>query len=331
MSRLIRSKKLGRTGLTVSELGLGTYTLSGAIFSKGALWEGPVAYGKIDKCNAKNILNNALDNGINFIDTAPVYGQTETMVGEALVVSSDNIICETKVGEYLSSDFELLRDFSQHGVKESIKRSLENLKKQTLDIVLLHSPSKEEFNKDRPLNVLQSLKEQGIINNIGVSVNSGSSAVEDSIMYIERFNVDVLQVEFNLLRPDISKEVFPLAIEKNVGIVARVPFASGFLTGSIGKNHVFSKDDYRSCFSTENINQKIKNVSKFNMLIQDSGLSNIRELALRYILSFEAISTVIPGVSCLSELYENISYAECGKLSNSILEEITLIQSQFIR
>lgn len=320
-------RRLGSTGLDVSEIGLGTYPLSGAVFTKGSYWEGPNAYGHVSAKEVRETILHGLELGLNFIDTAPVYGQAEKVIGET-VREKDGIIIETKVGEYTAPGDVLARDFSENQIRQSVANSKRLLGLETIEVLLLHSPVPEEFGRGEPMDVLCRLKDEGEVRFIGISVNDGE--IQESLDLIRTGKVDVLQVAFNLLQPEMAEEVFPLARAEGVGIVVRVPLGSGFLTGHIGGNHTFADDDYRSSIPRENIVRLADRAKAFQFLVGDEAETLI-EAALRYTVSFDAVSTVIAGAMNREELRQNLAASDKGPLSSAALEEIRAVQETFLQ
>jgi aryl-alcohol dehydrogenase-like predicted oxidoreductase len=322
---MMRYRTLGRTGWQVSEIGLGTYPLSGATFTKGSYWEGPNAYGHVAAEEAKATILRGLELGLNFIDTAPVYGQAEEVIGEALGGKREGIVVETKAGEYQTPDDFLLRDFSEAQIRRSVAESKRRLQVDVIDVLLLHSPTPEEFGSGEPMDVLCRLRDEGEVRFIGVSVGGGPN---EAIQLIHSGKVDVLQVGFNLMQPQMANELFPLAQAENVGIVVRVPLASGFLTGRIREDHVFADDDYRSKMSRESIARGARRAREFEPLVVAASAASLPALALRYVLSFDAVSTVIAGAMNREELERNLAVSDQGALPPEVLEEIRTIQKR---
>jgi aryl-alcohol dehydrogenase-like predicted oxidoreductase len=319
----MRYRKLGHTGLSISEMGLGTYTLSGAMFTKGDYWEGPCAYGHVSTSEARDTILHGLSLGMNFIDTAPVYGSAEAIIGEVLSGQLAGVVVETKTGECLLPGDILARDFSEAQIRRSVAESKRRLRRDVLDILLLHTPTADEFDAGEPLEILCRLRDEGETNFIGVSVGDAREAIP----LIKSGKVDVLQLDFNLLQPQAADDVFPLAQEAGVGIVARSPLASGFLTGRIKEEHVFAPDDFRSAMSREDIARIARRAEAFEFLVRD-GANTIAEAALRYALSFDAVSTVIAGAMNRTEIEQNLAVSDKGPLSAAVLGEIRAVQQQ---
>jgi aryl-alcohol dehydrogenase-like predicted oxidoreductase len=308
----------------VSDIGLGTYPLSGASFTKGSYWEGPNTYGHVSAEEAKATILYAIESGLNFIDTAPVYGQSEAVIGDLLDGAPDGVIVETKAGEYVAEYDVLTRDFTEAQILRSVAESKRLLRTDVIDIVLLHSPTAEEFGDGEPLDLLCRLRDNGQVRYIGVSVGNGP---EEAIQLIRTGKVDVLQVEFNLLRPQMALELLPLAKAEDIGIVVRVPLASGFLTGRIKEDHVFADDDYRSKTSREAIVRGARRAKEFKSFVRD-GVTTLPELALRYILSFDGVSTIIAGAMNREELKRNLAVSDKGPLQASQLDQIRALQQK---
>jgi aryl-alcohol dehydrogenase-like predicted oxidoreductase len=330
----MRYRSLGRTGLSVSEIGLGTYTLSGAVFTKGSYWEGPMAYGHVTAEEAKATVLRGLELGLNFIDTAPNYGQAEAVIGESVQYAIRNtqfairnplVIIETKAGEYIAPNDVLTRDFSEANIRRSVAESKRQLRVDAIDVLLLHSPTPEEFGNGEPLDALCRLRDEGEVHFIGVSVGGGT---DEAVMLIRSGKVDVLQVDFNLLRPQMADEVFPLAQSESIGIVVRQPLASGFLTGRIREDHEFAADDYRSMSSREHIARAARRAREFEPFVVAASAANMPELALRYILSFDAVSTIIAGAMNREELERNVAVSDKGALSREVMEGIQAVQER---
>jgi aryl-alcohol dehydrogenase-like predicted oxidoreductase len=330
----MRYRPLGRTGWQVSEIGLGTYPLGGAVQTTGNVWTGPVTYGAVAADEAVTTVHAGLERGLNFIDTAPVYGEAETFIGRALRSwaaqqrsaperASERCYVETKCGEHVirsaaSGDLELARDFSHTALRESLSSSRCRLDVDRFDLMLLHSPSAEELAED-PLGLLMELRKRGEIMHIGESARSVTRAVE---LIEQDGRAEVIQIGFNLLQPEAVQRLLPLAEAHGVGIVVRTPLASGFLTGAIAEDHCFNQDDYRSTMKRERIAQLARQARAFGWLVEEGIASSLSEAALRYILSFPAVSTIIAGAMRREELVANLRAAEAGPLPPAALEGV---------
>jgi aryl-alcohol dehydrogenase-like predicted oxidoreductase len=328
----MKYRPLGRGGWEISEVGLGTYPLGGALQTVGSYWSGPVTYGAVSAEAAIATIRAGLAAGLNFIDTAPVYGDAETFIHQALrerpaVAARTRCHVATKCGEHVrqrpeGGPPELARDFSRTALRASLARSRERLGVDKLDLVFLHSPRLDELAED-PLGLLAELRERGEVECIGESVGS----IERGVELVERAGrVDVLQIPFSILQPEASERLLPAAAERGVGIVVRQPLASGFLTGRIREDHVFAPDDYRSTIPRERIVERARQARGFGFLVEEGIAGNLPEAALRYVLSFPAVSSVIPGAMRPDELMQNMAVSDLGPLPPQGLSRIEAIQ-----
>jgi aryl-alcohol dehydrogenase-like predicted oxidoreductase len=318
----------------VSELGLGTYPLGGALLTSGSYWSGPATYGAVEPAEAVGTLHAGWARGLNFVDTAPVYAEAEAYIGAALrarPASLGAVPCYvgTKCGEHVSPTPDggppiLARDFSRAALRESLRRSQERLGLNPLPLVLLHSPREDEL-ADDPLALLAELRDRGVIAHIGESARS----VDRALRLIEHDGrAEVIQIGFSLLDPVAGQRLLPLAADRGVGIVIRSPLASGFLTGTIGEDHVFGPDDHRSQLSREHIIRQVRRARAFTWLVEEGAVSSLPEAALRYLLSFPGVSTVIAGAMRRSELEANLDAVEAGPLAPATLARIEAVQRE---
>lgn len=324
----MRYRPLGRTGWEVSELGLGTYPLGGALRTTGSYWSGPVTYGAVPQEEAVATIHAGLARGLSFIDTAPNYAEAEGFIGLALrerpaPLRERRCYVSTKCGEHVRAvpaggPPELARDFSRGALRQSLARSRERLGRDRLDLVFLHSPQPDELGED-PLGLLAELRDRGEIEHIGESAGPVRRAID---LIEQDGRAEVLQIGFNLLQPEAAHRLLPLAAERGVGIVVRTPLASGFLTGTIMEDHVFAPDDYRSQLSRERVAQAARRAQAFIWLVEEGIARSLSEAALRYILSFPAVSTIIAGAMRREELLANLNAVEAGPLPAAALARV---------
>jgi aryl-alcohol dehydrogenase-like predicted oxidoreductase len=330
----MRYRPLGRTGWEVSELGLGTYPLGGALVTSGSYWSGPSTYGAVAREEAIATIHAGLAAGLNFVDTAPNYAEAEVFTGAALRTrpkAQEDAPCfvGTKCGEHVrpapgTEAPVLSRDFSRRALRESLVRSRDRLGVDRLGLVLLHSPRADEL-ADDPLGLLVELRERGEVEHVGESARS----VERALELIERDGrAEVIQIVFNLLQPEAAQRLLPLAADRGIGIVVRTPLASGFLTGAIAEDHVFAPDDYRSAMSREQIGQRARQARAFHWLVDEDIAGSLPEAALRYVLSFPGVSTAIAGAMRRTEIQENLAAASRGALPSAVLERIAVQQRE---
>lgn len=297
-------RTLGKTGFTISEISLGTWQVGGK-------WGDPFSHD-----NADRILNAAVDGGINFIDTADVYGdgESEKAVGRLVRSRSERIVVATKCGRRLQPH---TSEAYQPGVlRQFVEDSLRSMGLETLDLIQLHCPPTEVYYRPEIFELFDRLKEEGKIQNLGVSVEK----VEEGLKAIEFPNVTTVQIIFNMFRQRPAELFFNEAKRRNVGIIVRVPLASGLLTGKFDRHSTFSKEDHR------NFNRDGAGFDKgetFSGVDYETGLAAVDELraifpgdtslapdALRWILAFDAVSCIIPGASKPEQLTSNLEAAE---------------------
>jgi aryl-alcohol dehydrogenase-like predicted oxidoreductase len=325
---MVHYRPLGNTGWNISEISLGTYPLGGALHTSGNYWSGPATYGAVALEEAVATIHAGLGQKLNFIDTAPVYGEAERFIAQALQhwperLESHRVYVATKCGEHVYSVSggglpELKRDFSRAALQASLDRSRQRLGVDCLDLVFLHSPKPDDLAED-PLGLLVELRDRGQVTHIGVSAWSIQHTVE---LIRNDHRVKVLEVSFNLLQPQAARQLFPLAAERGLGLVIRSPLASGFLTGEITEEHVFKPDDYRSQMPREQLVRQVQQARAFSWLVEEGFAANLSEAALRYILSFPQVSTIIPGAMNVSELTRNLAVSDLGPLPETVLIRI---------
>lgn len=330
----MRYRPLGNTGHDVSEVGLGTYPLGGALITSGSYWSGPATYGAVSLETAVATIHHGLSLGLNFIDTAPVYSEAEVYIAEALrrrppALQDMEVFVETKGGEHVrpvagGGPPVLARDFSRAALRASVQRSKERLQTDLIEGVLLHSPVTEELAED-PLGLLVEMRAERHVGHIGVS----ASDVTEAIRLIEEDGrAEVIQIGFSLLEPEPTERLLPLAEERGVGIVIRSPLASGFLSGSFTADHEFGPDDHRSLIPRERLAARLREAESFMWLVEEGVAESLSEAALRYILSFSGVSSVIPGAMNPAELEQNAAISDLGPLPAAALARIAETQRE---
>ncbi|MBD2757074.1 aldo/keto reductase [Spirosoma validum] len=293
-------RKLGKTGFNISEISLGTWQVGGK-------WGDPFSHD-----NADRILNEAVDAGINFIDTADVYGdgESEKAVGRLIRSRSERIYVATKCGRRLQPHVN--EAYQPASLRAFVDDSLRNMGLETLDLIQLHCPPTEVYYRPEIFDEFDRLKQEGKIQHLGVSVEK----VEEALKAIEFPNVTTVQIIFNMFRQRPAELFFQEAQRRNVGVIVRVPLASGLLTGKFRMDTSFSAQDHR------NFNRQGAAFDKgetFSGVEYETGLAAVDELrsvfpgdtnlapdALRWILTFDAVSCIIPGASKPEHLTSNL-------------------------
>lgn len=252
-------RTLGKTNLKISEISLGTWQVGGK-------WGSPFSHE-----NAEKILNKAIDSGINFIDTADVYGdgESEKAVGKVIKSRSEKVYVATKCGRKLSPHVN--ESYTPAVLRKCVEDSLKNMDLETIDLIQLHCPPTEVYYRPEIFELFDRLKQEGKIQNLGVSIEK----VEEGIKAIEYPNVCTIQLIYNIFRQRPQELLFPLTQKNNVGLIARVPLASGLLTGKFSKETTFNKEDHR------NFNRNGEAFDKgetFSGIDYDQGLQAVEEL-----------------------------------------------------
>jgi aryl-alcohol dehydrogenase-like predicted oxidoreductase len=318
-------RKLGKTNFNISEIALGTWQVGGK-------WGSPFN----DK-TADELINTAIDNGVNFIDTADVYenGLSETAVGRVVRSRSERIYVATKCGRHINPH---VNDGYQPKVLQKfVEDSLKRMGLETIDLIQLHCPPNQVFYRPEIFELFDRLKDQGKILNLGVSVEK----VEEALKAIEYSNVTTVQIIFNLFRQRPSELFFKEAQKKDIGIIARVPLASGLLTGKFDANTTFDAQDHRNfnrdgaafdkgeTFAGINFELGLKAVEELKVLFPEA--TNLAPVALQWILSFKEISCIIPGASKQSHVVSNLSLYDLPKLTPEKIKAMNAIYDQYIK
>ena len=316
----MKYRVLGKTGFNISEVSLGTWQL-------GSKWGA-----EFNQENAMQTLEAAYKEGINFFDTADIYqgGLSEKAIGEFIQDKKDKVFVVTKCGRKLNPHN--AQGYNEKKIREFVDASLKNMNVKSLDLILLHCPPTEAYDDKALFKALDELKAEGKIKNYGVSVEK----VEEAIKALD-YDISAVEIIFNMFRLKPSEEFFKLAKEKNVGIIVRVPLASGMLTGKYNMNTEFSKDDHRNynrngeffdkgeTFSGVDYETGIKAANEIKEKLKTDSLAMS---ALKYILMYDEVSTVIPGASRPSQISDN---AKASELPSFTEEEMNIVKEIYDR
>ncbi len=307
----MKNRKLGITDFKVSEIGLGCWQL-------GADWGSPV-----DKDNAFDILSAAVDGGVNFFDTADVYGsgRSESLIGEFIRGCDRPIRIATKFGR----GADVFPDaYSQERLRRGVDASLERLGVDSLDLLQLHCIPTEVLRDGAVFDWLRELKQEGLIRHFGASVET----VEEGLICLQQEGLLSLQVIFNMFRQKLVTELLPQARARDVGIIVRLPLASGLLTGKFTKDSQFAPTDHRNfnrdgqCFNVGETFAGLpfeKGVELTDELaaLKPEGLS-MAQMALRWTLDHDAVSTLIPGASSPRQAAANAAISDLDPLPEEL-------------
>lgn len=312
-------RALGRTGWKVSTIGLGTWAM-------GSLW------GKVDDRESLATLNRALDLGVNFFDTADVYG-SEPLLGQLRRQRHEPFYIATKMGMQVNPD---PRGYNRKNMTAFVENSLHNLGVGVIDLVQLHCPPINVYNPE-VFGILDDLVKQGKIRHYGVSVERIVEA-EQAIAYP---GVQSVMIIFNIFRQRPAEAFFKEAKSRGVGIIARVPLASGLLTGKMTPATTFARDDHRTfnregqafdkgeTFSGVDFATGLKAVEELRPLVPPNA--SMAQMALRWILMFEAVTCTVPGAKRPAQAEDNIHAADLPALSESTMTKIRAIYDRHLR
>ena len=319
----MNTRIFGKTNRSISEIGLGTWQL-------GTVWGQPFNHEE-----AMNILNAAYDNGITLIDTADIYndGNSELAIGELLKQHPDHFFTVTKCGRGLNPH--VAEGYTAENMERFIDASIRRLSVDHLDMVLLHCPPTPVYHNDDLFAGLDRMKKSGKIAHYGVSIEKVSEGLAAM-----NYDISAIEVVFNMFRLKPLDELFPKAKENNIGILTRVPLASGLLTGKFSKDTAFGAADHRS------YNRNGESFDKgetFSGVDYELGLQAVHELkalfnteklapyALRWILMHDEVSAVIPGASKTSQLLSNVQAGELPPLTDEQMAGVRDIYDRLIR
>jgi aryl-alcohol dehydrogenase-like predicted oxidoreductase len=320
----MKYRQLGRTPWKVSDISFGAWAIGGA-------------WGDVDDTESLAALRSAIDNGVNFIDTADVYGmgRSERLIAQLKRERKEEIVVATKAGRRLPK--QTVEGYSEKNLTSFIEDSLRNLSTDCLDLLQLHCPPTDLYYHPEVFGFLDRMMEAGKIRYYGVSVER----VEEALKAIEYPNVQTVQIIFNCFRQRPAELFFARAIEKRVGILARVPLSSGMLTGKLTRDSQFADDDHRKfnrhgeafdvgeTFSGVDYETSLAAVEEIRALVP-AGVS-MAQFALRWILMFDAVTCAIPGGKRPSQVADNCAASELPPLSGHVMTAIRAIYHARIR
>ena len=318
----MKYRKFGSLDWKISEIGLGCWQI-------GADW------GDVSEDKANEVLKSSFENGVNFFDTADVYGdgRSEKLVGKFIKSISDRVYIATKAGRRINPHV-ANGYFDKVQMESFVDRSLYNLNIETIDLLQMHCPPTEVYSSSYTFEMLDYLVDKGKIQNYGFSVETVDQAIE----CIKRPNTKSVQVIFNIFRQKPAEKLFKIAKEKKVAIIVRVPLASGLLTGKFDKDSSFAHDDHRNynikgkafdigeTFSGVSFNKALEAVKELKNLLPE-GLT-LSQLSLKWILMYDAVSVVIPGAKNKDHVDLNTSSSELKEVS-SLMNDISSIYTKY--
>ena len=317
-------RTLGRTGWKISEISFGAWAIGGS-------------WGDVSDAESLAALHAALDGGVNFFDTADVYGdgRSERLLAKLKKERKENFYIATKAGRRLP--VQTVAGYSRKNLNAWINRSLKNLNTDRIDLLQLHCPHTEVLYRPEVFGILDDLVTAGKLRYYGVSVEK----VEEALKAIEYPNVQSVQIIFNIFRQRPGELFFQEAQKKKVGILARVPLASGLLAGKISAASKFAKDDHRNfnrhgaafdrgeTFSGVDFDTGLRAVGQLKKLVPPGA--TLAQMALSWILEFPAVTCAIPGAKRPAQVLENIAASDLPPASKATLKKISALYDREIK
>jgi len=297
----MNQRTLGKTGLKVSEIGFGGWAVGGPMEAGGV----PIGWSNTSDDESLATIRSARDLGVTFFDTSDVYGfgRSESLLGIVLARRRDEFVISTKVGLVKNSDGDLVKDFSRKHILAAIIGSLRRLRTDYLDLYLGHNPDMDVLRHGEFQETMDRLQEEGKIRFWGLSVMTP----RDGIEVIENGWGHAIQVLYNVLNQSPAETLFPLAIEKNVGVIARVPLASGLLSGKYRGDSTFPTNDVRQNFlTTRRLQEAVDRVDEVKSLVGD-GHYTLAQASIRFVLEHDAVATTIPGARNVRQVESNVA------------------------
>jgi aryl-alcohol dehydrogenase-like predicted oxidoreductase len=318
-------RPLGRTGMSVSAISFGAWAIGGT-------------WGAVRDEDSMQALHAAVDAGVNLVDTADVYGDGRS---ERLVARlrrerrGETVFVATKAGRRLPT--QTADGYHRENLKAWVDRSLRNLEMEAVDLLQLHCPHPDVYDRPEVFGILDDLVAAGKVRHYGVSVET----VDEARRAVRHPNVETVQIIFNMLRLKPAEDFFPEARKRQVGILARVPLASGLLTGKITKDTTFAADDHRrfnrngeafdkgETFSGVPLDVGLRAVERLRVLVPAGA--TLAQLALRWILMFEAVSCAIPGAKTETQARHNALAAALPALDEKTMDAVRAVYDDLVR
>ena len=310
----MKYRRLGKTGFEVSEIGFGAWAI-------GSHW------GTQSDEDSREALNTAIDKGVNFIDTAFIYGEgkSERMVAELSKARSEEIYVTTKTppvdGPWPPSPYcRASERFPEAYLRERVEEHLRNLDTDCIDVLLLHTWTRAWNTDPRPLEVLRKLREEGKLRFIGVSTpeHDQNSVIE----LMQKGLVDVVEVIFNIFEQEPAAQLLPVAAQCDVGVIIRVAFDESSLTGKFTRDTKFEEGDFRNAFfAGDRLARTVERVEKMRQDMGDTDLT-LAQIALKFALDQEGVSTVIPGIRNKWQAQANTAVSDLSPLADDVVDKL---------
>jgi aryl-alcohol dehydrogenase-like predicted oxidoreductase len=313
---MVKNRTLGRTGLKVSEIGFGAWAIGGS-------------WGTQKEEDSLAALNRALDLGVNFIDTAAGYGdgRSERIIGKVLTErgNQDRVIVTTKTppapGPWPPSPYCRWEDrYSEKYLRENVEERLRNLATERIDVLLLHTWTRAWNRDPKPLEILRKLQNEGKIHFFGISTPEHDQNALTEL--IKGGWLDVVEVIYNIFEQEPAAELLPAAVEREVGVIARMPFDESALTGKLTEKTRFEEGDFRNrYFMGDRLKRTVAEVKKVQDDLVESSYT-LPQAALKFVLAHPAVSTSIPGMRNIQQVEANLAVSDMADLSEQLLTSL---------
>lgn len=309
----MRQRKFGNTGLTVSEIGMGTWELGGR------------EWGDIGEKEAVDLLRYAFEKGVTYYDTADQYGggRAEKLLGDAFSALGNRVVIATKLGYELDSDgwisqggevpaFNASRDY----IRQSVEGSLTRLKRDVLDIYQFHAPPPEEM-WDEAFGTMTELKSEGKIRFYGLCLGNEAQALKA----IAETGISSLMLTYNILNQGMAKPVMETAAAKGIAVTVRQPLSSGLLSGKLNADTVFADNDYRKTWPREKFLADLERVDQIKSIVRGKAKS-LPQAALKFILAHRAVCCVTPGMMTPAQVDDGVATSGSAPLPKAIIKKL---------
>ncbi len=305
-------RALGATGLTISEVGMGTWELGGR------------EWGEVGEREAIELLRYAFEQGVTFYDTSDQYGggRVERLLGQAFAGVPDQVVIATKVGYEIDSDGWISRgsqppkfNASPNYLRTAVEESLRRLGREVIDLYQFHAPPPRD-QWDAAFETMEQLKARGLIRFYGMCLGSA----EQALKALRETGVSTLMLSYNLLDPSMAKEVIPTARANGVGVLVRQPLASGLLSGQLTPDTVFAENDYRKTWQREKFLADLSRVDRIRRVI--GPMMTLSQAALHFILAHPAVSSVVPGMMTPAQVDDGVAASALDPLAPDLLRQL---------
>ena len=324
LCHIMHQRTLGRSGIELSEIGFGVWTVSTG-------W-----WGKYTEEEASVILRNAFDHGITFFNTANVYGENgygEKLIASALADVRDQITVATTVGYDVDAPrpdshgghSERPHDWSADNVQRSLERSLTNLGVDCIDVWQLHNPRMDAFRDDALWNQFDEFKRQGLIKSIGPSMGPAIGWREEGLFAIRERDIDFVHHIYNVLEQEPGRDFTDEAGDREIGVLVRVPHSSGLLEGKYTKDTTFDANDHRSHRTKAWLEEGLYKVEQLQFLLEGRDEATIGQVALKWLLADPAVTSVLPNIYSVEQIEEFAAAPDIDEFDADELGDIDML------